>query len=116
MCLVSQAPLVPSPLPTSTSGIVVTTIGISPQDDNVRIVGMRNGQVFATTTGASTLTNVTGANFPAPNPLDTLRNSIGAAVIDPNNKFTAYISFTSFSPPVGQHIFKNTQLNDPIQT
>ena len=116
MTLVSQGPLVPSPLPTSTSGIVVTTIGISPQDDNVRIVGMRNGQVFATTTGSATMTNVTGANFPAPNPLDTARNSIGRAVIDPNNKFTAYVTFTSFSPPVGQQIFKTTNLNDPSPT
>jgi hypothetical protein len=116
MTLVSQGPLVPSPLPTSTSGIVITTIGISPQDDNVRIVGMRNGQVFATTTGSATLTNVTGANFPAPNPADTTRNSIGRAVIDPNNKFTAYVTFTSFSPAPGQHIFKTTNLNSPSPT
>jgi photosystem II stability/assembly factor-like uncharacterized protein len=116
MTLVSQGPLVPSPLPTSASGIVVTTVGISPQDDNVRIVGMRNGQVFATTTGSATLTNVTGANFPAPNPADVTRNSIGRAVIDPNNKFTAYVTFTSFSPPLGQAIFKTTNLNDPSPT
>jgi photosystem II stability/assembly factor-like uncharacterized protein len=116
MTLVSQGPLIPSPNPTSTSGIVVTSIGISPQDDNVRIVGMRNGTVFATTTGSTTLTNVTGANFPAPNPADAARNSIGRAVIDPNNKFTAYITFTSFSPPLGQQIFKTTNLNDPSPT
>jgi photosystem II stability/assembly factor-like uncharacterized protein len=116
MTLVSQGPLVPSPLPTSLSGIVVTAIGVSPQDDNVRIVGMRNGQVFATTTGSTTMTNVTGANFPLPNPVDLARNSIGSAVIDPNNKFTAYVSFTSFSPPLGQQIFKTTNLNDPTPT
>jgi photosystem II stability/assembly factor-like uncharacterized protein len=114
MTLVSQGPLVPSS--PAGSGVVVTTIGISPQDDNVRIVGMRDGEVFATTTGSSTLTNVTGANFPAPNPADTTRNSIGRAVIDPNNKFTAYITFTSFSPPPGQQIFKTTNLNDPSPT
>lgn len=116
MTLVSQGPLVPSPLPTSLSGIVTTSIGISPQDDNVRIVGMRNGQVFATTTGSATMTNVTGANFPPPNPADLARNSIGSAVIDPNNKFTAYVSFTSFTPPLGQQIFKTTNLNDPAPT
>jgi photosystem II stability/assembly factor-like uncharacterized protein len=116
MVTVSQGPLVPSPLPTSTSGVVVTTIGISPQDDNVRMVGMRDGKVFATTTGSATLTNVTGVNFPAPNPLDPTRNSIGDAVIDPNNKFTAYVSFVSFSPPAGQQIFKTTNLNDPSPT
>jgi hypothetical protein len=111
--IVSQSPLVPV---NATQGVVITTIGVSPQDDNVRIVGMRNGQVFATTTGSSTLTDVTGANFPPPNPLDLTRNSIGKAVIDPNNKFTAYISFTSFSPPAGQQIFKTTNLNDPAPT
>jgi photosystem II stability/assembly factor-like uncharacterized protein len=116
MVAVSQGPLVPSPLPTSTSGIVVTTIGISPQDDNVRIVGLRNGQVFATTDGASVLRDVTGSNFPPPNPADPTRKSIGRAVIDPNNKFTAYITFTSFGVPAGQHIFKTTNLNETTPT
>jgi photosystem II stability/assembly factor-like uncharacterized protein len=116
MPAVSQGPLVPTPLPTSTSGVVITTIGISPQDDKVRIVGMRDGHVFATTTGSSTLTDVTGANFPAPNPLDPTRNTIGKAIIDPNNKYTAYISFTSFSPPAGQQIFKTTNLNAAVPT
>ena len=73
---------------------MVTTIGISPQDDNVRIVGLRNGQVFATTTGSSVMTNVTGVNFPPPNPADLARNSIGRAVIDPNNNSP----LTSLSP------------------
>src|SRR6266536_2117438 len=114
MVLVSQGPLVPSA--PAGSGVVVTTIGVSPQDDNVRIVGMRDGHVFATTTGSSVLTDVTGVNFPAPNPLDTTRNSIGKAVIVPNNKFTAYVTFTSFSPPIGQQIFKTTNLNDPTPT
>jgi len=109
MALVSQGPL-------GAAGVVLTTIGISPQDDNVRIVGMRDGKVFATTTGSATLTDVTGANFPAPNPADPTRNSIGRGVIDPNNKFTAYVSFTSFSPPLGQQIFKTTDLNSPTPT
>jgi HYR domain-containing protein len=112
MVLASQGPLVPTS-PGATSGVVVTTIGVSPQDDNVRIVGMRDGHVFATTIGSAVLTDVTGANFPAPNPIDLTRNSIGKAIIDPNNKFTAYVSFTSFSPPAGQQIFKTTNLNDP---
>ncbi len=113
MTLASQGPLVPV---NATQGVVLTTIGVSPQDDNVRIVGLRDGHVFATTTGAATLTDVTGANFPAPNPADPARNSIGRAVIDPHNKFTAYVTFTSFGVPAGQHIFKTTNLNDPVPT
>ena len=115
MVLASQGPLVPT-APGALSGIVVTSIGISPQDDNVRLVGLRDGHVFATTTGSAVMTDVTGANFPAPNPIDLTRNSIGETFIDPNNKFTAYISFTSFSPPAGQQIFKTTNLNDPVPT
>jgi hypothetical protein len=115
MVLASQGPLVPT-APGALSGIVVTSIGISPQDDNVRLVGLRDGHVFATTTGSAVMTDVTGGNFPPPNPIDLLRNSIGETVIDPNNKFTAYISFTSFSPPAGQQIFKTTNLNDPAPT
>src|SRR5213078_2594805 len=89
MILASRAPLVPTgavcptapcpPNPTFPIGVVITTVGVSAQDDNVRIVGMRDGKVFATTTGSTTLTNVTGANFPAPNPIDLTRNSIGKA-------------------------------------
>lgn len=115
MSLASQGPLVPSS-PGATSGIVLTTIGISPQDDNVRIVCLRNGRVFATTTGSTSMSDVTGANFPPENPDDAGSNSIGRAVIDPNNKFTAYITFTSFSPPLGQQIFKTTNLDSPTPT
>jgi hypothetical protein len=113
--IVSQAPLVPTAANPAV-GVVITTIGISPQDDNVRVVGLRDGHVFATTDGSSTLRDVTGANFPPPNPADVTRNSIGKAVVDPNNKYTAYISFTSFSPPLGQQIWKTTNLNDATPT
>lgn len=103
MTLVSQGPLV--------SGQPVTTIGISPQDDNVRIVGLRNGQVFATTTGSSVLTNVTSAAFPPVNPNDPSRKPIGRAVIDPNSTTTAWVTFNHYTVPSGQHVFKTTDLN-----
>jgi len=102
MTLASQAPIV--------AGQAITSIGISRQNDNVRIVGLRNGRVFATTTGVTPLTEVTGANFPPANPNDA-RKSIGRAVIDPNNQNTAYITFSSYGLPLGQQIFKTTNLN-----
>ncbi|HEV7743465.1 MAG TPA: carboxypeptidase regulatory-like domain-containing protein, partial [Pyrinomonadaceae bacterium] len=111
MTLASQAPLV--------AGQAITSIGISRQNDNVRIVGLRNGQVFATTTGSATLTNVTGANFPPANPNDATRKAIGRAVIDPNNPNTAYVTFTHFfdgTVPLDQHVFKTTNLNNPTPT
>ena len=108
MTLASQAPIV--------AGQAVTSIGISPQDDNVRIVGLRNGQVFATTTGSAILTDVTGPNFPPANPNDPARKAIGRAVIDPNNPNTAYITFSSYGLPSGQQIFKTTNLNNATPT
>jgi photosystem II stability/assembly factor-like uncharacterized protein len=109
MTLASQAPIV--------SGQTVCSIGISPLDDNVRIVGLRNGQVFATTTGSAVLTNVTGANFPPGNPNETAgRKAIGRAVIDPNNPNTAYITFSSYGLPAGQQIFKTTDLSNATPT
>jgi hypothetical protein len=110
MTLVSQAPIV--------AGQAISSIGISPQDDNVRIVGLRNGQVFATTTGSAVLGNVTGSNFPPANPNDPSRKAIGRAVIDPNNPNTAYVTFSSYGLPSGQQIFKTTNLNNatPVWT
>jgi MBG domain (YGX type)/Bacterial Ig-like domain (group 3) len=93
MTLVSQGPFV--------SGSPVSAIGISPQNDNVRIVGIRNGKVFATTTGANPLTDVTNAGFPA--------KYVARAVIDPNNSNTAYVSFAGFGI-VGKQVWKTTNL------
>jgi hypothetical protein len=86
----------------------ISAIGISPQDDNVRIVGMgpddasgvESGKVFATTSGSSTLTDVTG-------PWDA--KYIARAVIDPNSKFTAYITLDGYGTP--NHVWKTTNLN-----
>jgi len=92
--VVSQNPLV--------AGVPVSTIGISPQNDNVRIVGLRNGKVFATTTGSTTLTDVTGP-IPA--------RYIARAIIDPSNQNTAYVTLDSYGLPAGQHVWKTTNLN-----
>lgn len=92
MVLVSQGPL-------STGAI--SAIGISKQNDNVRIVGIRNGKVFATTTGANPLTDVTNAGFPA--------KYVARAVIDPNNSNTAYVTFAGFGI-VGKQVWKTTNL------
>ena len=100
--VVSQAPI---------SGISpVSAIGISPQDDNYRVVGMQNGQVWSTSTGSASLVNITSGAFPA-NPNGSLTNRfVGAAVVDPNNKDVAYIAF-SFFAPAGQGVWKITNLS-----
>jgi photosystem II stability/assembly factor-like uncharacterized protein len=97
-----------------TNGVPVTTIGISPQNDNVRIVGTRDGKVYRTMTGANPLDNVTSASFPA-NPGSATRRFVGRAVIDPNNVNTAYVTF-SYYAPAGQGVWKTTNLNAATPT
>jgi hypothetical protein len=100
MTIVSQAPITGSP---------ISTIAISPQDDSYRIVGLQNGQVWATSTASSSLVDITSGFFPA-NPNGSLTNKfVGRAVIDPNNKDVAYIAFSFFAPP-GRGIWKITNL------
>jgi len=101
MTVVSQAPVAgTSPL---------STIAIWPGGDNVRMIGLQNGQVWATSTGSSTLVNITSGSFPT-NPTGSTTNKfVGRAAIDPNNKNVAYIAF-SFFAPAGQGIWKITNL------
>jgi photosystem II stability/assembly factor-like uncharacterized protein len=93
------------------TGQSITTIGISPADDNFRIVGLRNGQIWATTTGSTTMVNVTNAGMPPPNPLDTqARRPVGRALFHPTDPNTAWVAFGGYGVPAGQHIWKTTNL------
>jgi hypothetical protein len=82
-------------------GAAISAIGISLQNDNVRIVGLRNGNLFGTTTGANPLTNLDPTNA-VPN------NFIGRAVIDPNNVNIAYVTLSGFGVT---NVWKTTNLN-----
>ncbi len=87
------------------AGVPVSAIGISKTSDNVRIVGLNNGKVFATVTGANPLTNITQAGMPA--------KYLARAVIDPNSANTAYVVYNgNGSTPTFKHIFKTTNLNN----
>ncbi len=93
--------------PNTTTNFRVSAIGISPQDDNVRLLGLTSGKVFATTAGANPMTGVTGpwaAKF------------IARAVVDPNNKATAYVTLDGYgttAAPIA-HVWKTTNLtNEP---
>jgi len=92
---VSQMPL--------ETGVPVSAIGISPQDDLVRIVALRDGKAWATTSGSTTLTNVTGGWDP---------KYIARAVIDPNTKTTAYVTLDGYG--TANHVWKTITLSgDP---
>ncbi len=101
--IVSQAPI------SGTSP--VSSIAISRQDDSYRLIGLQNGQVWATSHGSSSLVNITSGAFPA-NPNGSVTNRfVGAAVIDPNNKDIAYVAFSFFSPS-GTGVWKITNLGN----
>src|SRR6185437_11981040 len=92
--VVSQGPIV--------SGVPISALGISPQNDLVRMVGLSNGQVWRTMTGSSTLVDVTGT-IPA--------GYISRAVIDPNNQNTAYVTLSVYFGATTSHVYKTTNLN-----
>lgn len=95
MVVASQAPIV--------ANVPIVSVGISHTNDNVRMVGLKDGSVWATTTGSSVLTNVTPAGAP--------QKTIGRVVIDPANPNTAYVTYGGFGVPAGQHLWKTTNLN-----
>ncbi|MGA9998137.1 MAG: carboxypeptidase regulatory-like domain-containing protein, partial [Pyrinomonadaceae bacterium] len=108
MAIVSQNPLV--------AGVAVSAIGISPTNDNVRIVGMRNGNVFATTTGSTTLTN-TAFPFPTNANASTTNRHVSRAVIDPTNPNTAYVTLAYYTnPATAGQIWRTTNLNSATPT
>ena len=91
-------------LPTTSSAIA-----ISPQDDNVRLVGLSNGAVFGTTTGANPLLQIAGAG--ATNGTTTTPAlGVGRMIVDPNNKAVAYLGFAGSALGVG-HVWKTTNLD-----
>ncbi|MBL8310115.1 MAG: hypothetical protein JNL19_06820 [Burkholderiales bacterium] len=97
MTVVSQGPIV--------SGVPIRSMHISRLNDGFRMVGLNNGQVWATLTGASTLTNVTG-NLPTP-----LKQAL-RVVFDPNDATgnTAYVTTGGYWGNATGHIFRTTNL------
>lgn len=89
----------------------VSTIAVSPQDDNYRIFGRVNGTVFYTTTGANPMTALP-AGIPA--------RYIARAKFDPSNKETAYIALGGYfggTSAAQSHVWKITNLStSPVIT
>ena len=108
VAVASQAPL--------TAGVPLSSIAISPQDDNYRIVGLNNGALFFTTTASSTLTSLdpVGGGTVIPD------KYVGRVFFDPNNKNTAYVCLGGYMGSVtaaDSHVWKITNLNTtPVLT
>ncbi len=98
----------PSVSQTSTSP--VSSIAVSPQDDNYRIFGRVDGSVFFTTTGANPMTALAG--IPA--------KFIGRVKFDPSNKETAYVTLGGYfggTSTAQSHVWKVTSLSTgPVVT
>jgi hypothetical protein len=75
---------VASQVPLTTPASPISTIGISRSDDNVRVVGLQNGQVWGTSTGSSTLVNL-APPIPA-NPSGSTNKFIGRAALTPTTR------------------------------
>jgi Calx-beta domain/Bacterial Ig domain len=88
---------------------VITSIGISRLNDNVRVIGTFDGKVFATATGSNPMTDVTDtAEFPGL--VFGVRRTVSDIAIDPNNSNIAYVAFGGYEVAAGRHIFKTTNL------
>jgi hypothetical protein len=84
----------------------ISAVGISPQNDNVRIVGLNNGSLFGTTTGATPLIDLDPSNT-VPN------NYVSRTIINPTNQNIAYVTLSVFN--VAQ-IYMTTNLNAAAPT
>jgi FG-GAP repeat len=96
---------------TSVSGTLparISAIGISPQNDDIRLAGTTVGRIYVSTTaGATTMTDITGA-IPA--------RYVGRVAIDPNNSNIAYVALNGFGLAAGQHVWKTTNLTGASPT
>jgi hypothetical protein len=82
----------------------VSAIAISPQDDNIRLVGTSGGSVFVQSTpGATNMRNIT-AGLPG--------RYVGRVAIDPTNANVAYVCVNGFGVAAGRHVMKTTNLLD----
>src|SRR4029079_4517732 len=89
---------------TFVTGVPISAVGISRQNDQVRIVGLDNGKVFRTMTAqTSGWPDVTGT-IPA--------GDVSRAVIDPNNQNTAYVTLSVYFGAATSHVYKTTNLNN----
>src|SRR5260370_19291002 len=117
MAIVSQSPLFPTGQripggggPAVSVGTPISAIGISPTNDNIRLVGLVDGHVFGTVTGSPTMTDISPTLPNNPNASATIKY-IARTVIDPNNPNIASVA-PSYYAPAGQGIFKTTNLNN----
>ena len=105
--MVAASQILRPPTPPATANTPISAIAISPQNDNVRVVGTNDGHVFATTLGTPALVDVTDANMPG--------KYIGRIEIDPNDANTVYVGFNG-NAIQGKHVWKGNLSGFPTVT
>jgi surface antigen len=108
MPVVSQAPI--EPISGGSGGVAISAIGISPTSDSIRVVGLVDGTVWATTTGSNTLVEIDGGKLPA--------DYICRVVLDPVDPNTAYVTFNGYglTAKPGEQIWVTHNLNAATPT
>jgi hypothetical protein len=94
LSVVSQAPI--------ELGAKLGAIAISPQNDNVRLVGLTNGKIYGTVSGSSTLVDYSTVGMPT--------KYVGRLAIDPSNANVAYAAFDGYGVAAGKHVWKTLNL------
>ena len=105
--MVAVSQILRPPTPPATANKPISAIAISPQNDNVRVVGTNDGHVFATTLGSPALVDVTDANMPG--------KYIGRIAFDPNNQNIVYVGFNG-NAIQGKHVWKGNLSGFPTVT
>jgi len=82
----SPAPV--EPIPGGSGGVPISAIGISPLNDDLRVVGLNDGTVWATGSSLSPLIEIDGGQLPAV--------YICRVVMDPVDRNTVYIAFNGY--------------------
>jgi hypothetical protein len=103
MSPISQTPI--EPITGGTGGVPISAIGISPTSDNIRVVGLNDGTIWATTTGSSTLVEIDGGKLPLA--------YVCRVVLDPSDSNTAYVTFNGYglTAKPGQQIWVTHNLS-----
>jgi photosystem II stability/assembly factor-like uncharacterized protein len=106
MPAVSQAPIEK----VNGASVPISAIGISPTSDSIRVVGLDDGTVWATTTGSPTLTQIDGGKLPA--------DYICRVVLDPIDPNTVYVTFNGYglTAKPGEQIWVTHNLNAATPT
>lgn len=101
--IVSSAPI--------TAGVPISAIGVSAQDDNFRVVGLNNGAIYGTTTGASL--GAAGTLIDAVGTGTIPDRFVSRAVFNPFTKKQLWITLTGFGV---QHVWKTDNFDTGTPT